>query len=332
MEHESAAQRSHLDRLPPELIHAILCKLEDFTTLRCAVLSCRLLYNVFSESPSAIATRTVVNELDSCDVRPEAIAALQALKGFVKATLQDLVAMGKDGCSSQSLESPMPEKCRIMRALYLVEVFFNVFRQTSIPNAKLLQCMNDFFLAFAHWEVEQIAFFNDMAAHDVFWGEFNVEPALWFCSQELQSILFKGLVTLETLKEFSHRVANDQDASVSNFENSSVYRQNQTALRKGGYMMWDRARIDALGILRDGRQPQIVRGFLPGGLVGEVSNETWRSSWRERSRIYEEGGSGWWDFGNESKIVWARKKLAKTNNAPTSLDEAKRAIVALKRP
>ncbi|KAI1425305.1 hypothetical protein F5Y12DRAFT_747914 [Xylaria sp. FL1777] len=80
MEREPAAQTSHFYRLPPELIDAILYSLKNLTTVRCTILNYRLLYNAFSGSASTIASRAMVNELDSSDVHPEAIAALQASK------------------------------------------------------------------------------------------------------------------------------------------------------------------------------------------------------------------------------------------------------------
>ncbi|KAI0973705.1 hypothetical protein F4678DRAFT_425597 [Xylaria arbuscula] len=428
MERKSAT--SHLERLPPELIYNILCELDGLATLRCAVLTCRLFYNAFAWSPAKITTQTVSNELDSCDVRPEAIAALQASKlanptpssllqfytdylqernvkvsidltmheaaqvsrlhstvsrlaeDFARIRLQGFVAT-EHGYRFQRLEPSTPEKSRIMRALYLVEVFFNSFRQNSMPKAQLRQCMSNFLLNFADWEVEQIGcvhdflflhvspIFNDMAAHDVSWGEFEVEPAMWYGSPELQWVLFKGLVTLEsigeaktygqqqelfgdgqipgcrshnlfrTLEGFCGKIPNIQDPLVSNFDNAqdyafkvrrpffedpddgpftvwkwahnsqplsrSAYHRNQAILRKGGYVMWDRARLDASGILQDIWQPRAVRGFLPDGPIREVNDETWRSSWAERSRIYGEGGTGWWNFGDESRIVWTRE-------------------------
>ncbi|KAI8629243.1 hypothetical protein F5Y19DRAFT_434524 [Xylariaceae sp. FL1651] len=262
MEPNSIARTSCLERLPLELIRAILCQLNGLTTLRCAILSCHSVLNSFTGSSSVIATRVLLNELDSCDVRPEAMAALLAsrlarptrssvhefykahlqkrnvevgirltlkevadlsrlhsavlrlVKDFTEARLQELVAAMKDGHTSQpqfqSLELSILERHRIMRTLYILEIFFNVFRQTSMPKIELGQCMNDFLFAFAHWEIEQIACvqdflffqvspsFNEMAAHDVCWGAFEVEPARWLGDSYLQSLYFKGLVFLES--------------------------------------------------------------------------------------------------------------------------------------
>lgn len=128
---------------------------------------------------------------------------------------------------------------------------------------------------------------------------------------------------------------------------NSVYHRRQSKLRKSGYVMWDQERLDTLAICRDRWQPSEAGSFRlspPDAPAGEV-DESWELSWRERSRIYNEGGRGWWAAGEESKIVWARDKdgpadkdslaknsAAKTHAVPTSLDEARRAILALKRP
>jgi hypothetical protein len=100
--------------------------------------------------------------------------------------------------------------------------------------------------------------------------------------------------------------------------------------------MWDQARLDTFALFRGKWQPPVVGPFgrsLSDDPFGEV-DERWTSSWQERSRIYHEQGRGWWDFGDESQIVWARDKdiSAKTHTTPTSLVEAKRALLALNRP
>jgi hypothetical protein len=205
-----------------------------------------------------------------------------------------------------------------------------------------------------------------MAAHDVLWGEFQVEPALWSGSPELQFFLFKGLVAIKriaaaktyaeqqklfnsipgtrrlnlhrALKEFSYRESTIEDAPIPSFATSEDYDQGpfvmwKEMLRSLGYVMWNQERLDKLGILREQEwQPQrLVRDSLPNDSpVHEVTDERWLASWQERSRIHEQGGTGWWDFDDESQVVWpGRKRRSAADNTPTSLDEAKRAILAL---
>ncbi|KAI0420300.1 hypothetical protein F5X98DRAFT_372109 [Xylaria grammica] len=444
IELDSIARTSHLERLPPELLRAILSRLRGLTALRCATLSCRLILNSFTGSSSAIATRVFLNELDSCDVRPEAIAALLASRlakptrssahefykahlqkrnvevgvrltlneiaalsrlhsaasklagDFAEARLQELVATMKDGRASQPRSQPLElsalERRRIIRTLYIVEIFFNIFRQTSMPDVELGQCINDFLLNLAHWEIEQMACvqdflffqvspsFNEMAAH-VYTGESSklnlLESIAKAKTYDRQHQLLdygripraRSRTLYRALKDFSYEAC-DEQAPVSNYENSrdyamevkhlyfedpdngpfgiwkwadesaslrrSVYQRGQAKLRKRGYVMWDRARLDTLPIFRGKWQPPVFSPFgrsLPDDAVGEV-DEGWASSWRERSRIYNEQGRGWWDFCDESKIVWTRGEdgPGKTHDTTTSLDEAKRAILALERP
>ncbi|KAI9903657.1 hypothetical protein N3K66_000186 [Trichothecium roseum] len=99
MEAQPGTPRPHIVRLPLELTHMILANLSGLTSLRCAILSCRALCRSFMADPQIIATQVLFNELDACDVRPEAIAALAAselveptrmsVHGFCQAHFQD---------------------------------------------------------------------------------------------------------------------------------------------------------------------------------------------------------------------------------------------------
>ncbi|CAI6084237.1 unnamed protein product [Clonostachys chloroleuca] len=173
-------------------------------------------------------------------------------------------------CGVEGLAS---EKARIMRALYMAETFFNLFRTTSsnIPEAAQRRCMNEFLVHLAPLEVEQLAcvhdflfrkvspVFNDVAAHDVLWREFQVEPALWLGSPELQFFLFKGLGAIKgiaaaktyaeqqkffsgipgtrrlnlhrALKEFSYKESTTEGDSIPIFATSEDYDQ-------GPFVMW----------------------------------------------------------------------------------------------
>ncbi|KAJ8132048.1 hypothetical protein O1611_g1571 [Lasiodiplodia mahajangana] len=401
MEANSIAQAS-LDRLPPEVIHAILSQLSDLTALRCAILSCRFIWNSFTGSSSAIATRVFLNELDSCDVRPEAIVALLASR-LAKPTRSSAHEFYKAHLQKRNVEAgicltlnEVADLSRLHSAAFrLVEDFAKSRLQEFVATMKDGHTSQPPELSAL--EKQRIMRFNEMAAHDVYWGAFQVEPVRWFGDPQLQSLYFKGLVSLDglakaktydrqhalldhgripharsrnlyrALKDFSYEVC-DEQVSVSNYGNSvkhpyfedpddgpfsiwkwahesaslrrSVYQRGQAKLRKWGYVMWDRTRLDTLSIFRDTWRPPVLNPFarlLPDDSVGEV-DERWTSSWWERSRIYNEQGRGWWDFGDESKIVWARDKDGpgrgprKTHNTPSSLDEAKRALLALGRP
>ncbi|RWA10101.1 hypothetical protein EKO27_g4996 [Xylaria grammica] len=139
---------------------------------------------------------------------------------FAKTRYQDPpCARREDGDTAHFLEPSRAEKLRVIRALYIIEIFFILFREISLRVDGIVQsaenegAMVHFFKSFAHWEVEQIAcahdflftrvspVFNDMAEHDVDWGASKVVPAQWVGSWPLQSFLFKGLVAIEKLAE-----------------------------------------------------------------------------------------------------------------------------------
>ena len=80
-----------------------------------------------------------------------------------------------------------------------------------------------------------------------------------------------------------------------------VYKVNRASLREWGYVIWDRVQLDALQILGSPWQTPAdhFREEVP-----EMAGERWIESWNERMKIYQNKGRGWWDFGDESKIVW----------------------------
>ena len=78
MEVQSETPRSRLEGLPPELVRVVLHELSDLTSLRCAILSSRVLWNSFMADPQGIATRALSNELNMCCMLPEAMTALRA--------------------------------------------------------------------------------------------------------------------------------------------------------------------------------------------------------------------------------------------------------------
>ncbi|KAK5635624.1 hypothetical protein RRF57_011336 [Xylaria bambusicola] len=50
----------------------------------------------------------------------------------------------------------------------------------------------------------------------------------------------------------------------------SVNRWKQSTLSKGGYVLWDRARLDALGILKQHCQPHVIRALIFGDLLEKI--------------------------------------------------------------
>jgi len=77
-------------------------------------------------------------------------------------------------------------------------------------------------------------------------------------------------------------------------------------LREWGYCLWDKARLKTWGLFRKpwapGRELEWAKRLHEEQQRGY---ERLRKSWRERSRICQHGGSGWWAEGDESKIIWS---------------------------
>lgn len=83
------------------------------------------------------------------------------------------------------------------------------------------------------------------------------------------------------------------------------YENDQADLREWGYCLWDKARLEAWGLFY---KPWTGRRAYERARR-QHSEENSRSerlmkSREERSRIWMLGGTGWWDEGDESRIVW----------------------------
>lgn len=113
----------------------------------------------------------------------------------------------------------------------------------------------------------------------------------------------------------------------------SVGQPDRLYLREWGYVMWDRTRIDGTRVLRSRWRPRPAQVSYGG--IGEEFEEEWADSWERRSQIYNDGGRGWWDAEDESKVVWPQRKASRLPPRrfdPTSLDEAKRALLSMSQP
>ncbi|KAF2762333.1 hypothetical protein EJ05DRAFT_497187 [Pseudovirgaria hyperparasitica] len=101
------------------------------------------------------------------------------------------------------------EETRIQRAMYRFEIFCNLFR--GFENPAPTQTWDAFFLKFSPWENEQLACvhdyfaqavypaFNDIAEHDIAWGEFRVEYDDERDSPFIQYVLSLGLEKLQRI-------------------------------------------------------------------------------------------------------------------------------------
>ena len=75
------------------------------------------------------------------------------------------------------------------------------------------------------------------------------------------------------------------------------------ALRKRGYVMWDYARLAAWGLLDYDWYDIFVEG--PSGAYQRSRHigDMWKSH-DKRREIWDRGGRGWWNPGDESRVVW----------------------------
>ncbi|KAF4420427.1 zinc finger domain-containing protein [Fusarium austroafricanum] len=121
------------------------------------------------------------------------------------------------------LDPTYDETCRIERALYRFEVFRNILSKSR----SIEEETNIFFANFAPWENEQLGCihdflvravspaFDDVAEHDIAWGELRVEYGVGIESPYIQHLLYLGLeklhqiITAETY-EARHKLLNDR--------------------------------------------------------------------------------------------------------------------------
>jgi hypothetical protein len=96
-----------------------------------------------------------------------------------------------------------------------------------------------------------------------------------------------------------------KDETCRNF----VYQGNRQYLRDWGYVMWDLARLEDLGVFE--KAWDIDDACNASRLASEEELRhvaEMETSWEQRSRIYRAGGRGWWSVGDGSRIVWASGK------------------------
>jgi len=83
-------------------------------------------------------------------------------------------------------------------------------------------------------------------------------------------------------------------------------------LREFGYVMWDIARLaqqSLFGYHWDRYPGPIVRRQEYDRLNREMQN-----SFRERSKVWQRGGRGWWSSGDESRVQWPRQVVERKKN------------------
>jgi hypothetical protein len=88
---------------------------------------------------------------------------------------------------------------------------------------------------------------------------------------------------------------------------SWVYQESHRELREWGYVVWDRPRLETVGIFRQACEDMPVT-HDPVLLEQEAERERgWlQNSWEERKAVSGRGGSGWWCWGDESRVQWKK--------------------------
>ena len=84
------------------------------------------------------------------------------------------------------------------------------------------------------------------------------------------------------------------------------FRNDHRPLRQRGYVMWDLQRLLDWKLLEN-RVEDVIAPHRPGypeRLRREAERNEQRESFKERSRIWMDGGRGWWTLGDESHIRW----------------------------
>ena len=305
-------------------------------------------------------------------------------------------ALSKNSTARGSNAAPsFTEMIRIKRILYRFELYCNLFRAPSHDRMirgerncliqpspfEVKEQRAIFFDRFTPWENEQMGCihdylieeitipFNEVAKHDVDWGELSIP---WVDSIGStfykEGHLLKGLeyifqlstartyddrhcllrshgsngsflsralrppdlsqhdgIPLEEFKDeeerfFVNQPFDDDDdigpaeawrwVHARSTKDHFYYRKDHRQLRRRGYVMWDLPRLLGWNFLSIPVKALVLEG-LPRGLefLGEraerdVDRKKEKYSWTERTRIWMNGGSGWWAPGDESRIQW----------------------------
>ncbi|KAI1109804.1 hypothetical protein F5Y14DRAFT_390502 [Nemania sp. NC0429] len=88
-----------------------------------------------------------------------------------------------------------------------------------------------------------------------------------------------------------------------------VYHGDRDQLRRWGYVMWDRSRLEEVGVFQGPWEDMVSPedSLLERQELGR-QRAYMENSWGPRERISRDGGSGWWAWGDESQIRWEKKR------------------------
>ncbi|GAM86201.1 hypothetical protein ANO11243_042130 [Dothideomycetidae sp. 11243] len=123
-----------------------------------------------------------------------------------------------------------------------------------------------------------------------------------------------------------------------------IYQAGRDKLRAWGYVMWDSSRLEGFGIFSKAWQDATDR--QSERREAEREHAYMQNSWEQREWVSRQGGSGWWSWGDQSKVIWEgkvrpdwskRSDASNTANAhphikPKSLSEARELLSMIKLP
>ncbi|KAI0401431.1 hypothetical protein F4802DRAFT_601023 [Xylaria palmicola] len=87
-----------------------------------------------------------------------------------------------------------------------------------------------------------------------------------------------------------------------------VYREDREELREWGYVMWDQSRLDASSIFQGpwedilSERDLVLEDQEAGRERGYMQN-----SWEQREAASRAGASGWWSWGDRSKLIYKNR-------------------------
>ncbi|KAF5532687.1 zinc finger domain-containing protein [Fusarium phyllophilum] len=187
---------SPVERLPVEITQKVLSTITDLLSLRCAALSCPAFFYAFNNAENAITT-CVLSMQVGFDVLPEAIAASESsqLPSHTEDKIQEFVAN-----HLRERRSP-PVSWTLASAL---------------PIGKFHNCVSAF------------APFDDVAEHDITWGELRVEYGVGIDSPYIQHLLSLGLKKLHQIiaaetYEARYKLLNDRRFSRPRIRSDFLY-------------------------------------------------------------------------------------------------------------
>jgi len=288
---------------------------------------------------------------------------------------------------------------RFERAFYRYELYCNLFKDYNYPFLSLEEQKYVFFSKFSPWENEQLDCvhgyllrliapgklsdfknllsiltridFDDIAEHDIVWGEMCVDYSDHHNPYYLEPTLARGISSIclivaadgyaakydlfdseypQWSDQFLYEALNAANASDDGIEledytiddeisnitapffrdvdpgpeyvwrslhemRSRAYFVNSESListRGWGYVVWDRSRLDGMGIFED---DWVEPEAEPPSEDIIRRREQRIASTQCRGEIYWAGGRGWWSFSDESKVAWPNRR--EPNGQPT---------------